>query len=280
MLIDTHCHLDAVEFMRDRDAVIERAGREGVGAIVIPAVDRANFDSVEKLARSFAGGYYTLGIHPVAVPDAFDEDLEHLEQCLDAAMGDDRFLGVGEIGLDFFVPALKEAAMREKQEAFFEAQLKLAQQFRLPVITHVRRAQDDVLKHLRRHPDVIGIAHAFNGSFQQAEQFIAQGFVLGFGGAMTYERALQIRRLATRLPLDSIVLETDAPDIPPSWLGERGGPTPRNEPAHVARIATELAALRGISVEEVILSTGRNAQRVLARLSVLHGGFAEGGAAQ
>ena len=191
-------------------------------------------------------------------------------------MGDDRFLGIGEIGLDFFVPALKEAAMREKQEAYFEAQLKLAEQFKLPVITHVRRAQDDVLKYLRRHPDVIGIAHAFNGSFQQAEQFIDLGFVLGFGGAMTYERALQIRRLATRLPMDSIVLETDAPDIPPSWLGRPGGPTPRNEPAHVARIACELATLRGIAEEEVILATGRNAHRVLARLSVLHGGFAEG----
>src|SRR5690606_20773600 len=103
---------------------------------------------------------------------------------------------------------------------------------------------------LRRHPDVIGIAHAFNGSFQQAEQFIGLGFVLGFGGAMTYERALQIRRLATRLPMDSIVLETDAPDIPPSWLGRPGGPTPRNEPAHVARIACELATLRGIAEEE------------------------------
>lgn len=268
MLIDTHCHLDAVEFLADREAVIERAGRAGVGAIVIPAVERANFDAVQSLARGFAGGYYTLGIHPVAIPDAQDEDLQVLEECIDAAMEDERFLGIGEIGLDFFVPALKEPVMRERQEAFFDAQLGLAKQFELPVVVHVRRSQDDILKHLRRHASVTGIAHAFNGSFQQAGQFIDLGFVLGIGGAMTFERALQIRRLAARLPLDALVLETDAPDIPPAWLGKPGGERPRNEPAHVARIGRELAKLRALSYEEVVAHTGRNAQRALPGLSV------------
>lgn len=266
MLIDTHCHLDAAEFSHDRDAVIERAGREGVCAIVIPAVDRGNCDTVQALAWRFAGAYYALGIHPIAVPDANDDDLQWLEQRLEAALEDDRFVGVGEIGLDFFLPALREPAMREKQERFFEAQLKMAQRFALPVIVHVRRAQDDVLKYVRRHPGVCGIAHAFNGSFQQAQQFIDQGFVLGFGGAMTFERALQIRRLATRLPLDAMVLETDSPDIPPAWLDQPGKPTPRNEPAQLPRIGRELAALRSVPYEEVVVRTGANARRVLPRL--------------
>src|SRR5690606_3188597 len=270
MLIDTHCHLDAVEFLSDREAVIERAGRAGVGAIVIPAVDRANFDAVKDLAHGFAGGYYALGIHPIAVPDAQEEDLEALEVCIQAALEDERFVGVGEIGLDFFVPALKQATMREEQERVFDKQLALARKYDLPVILHVRRALDDILKYLRRHPGSSGIAHAFNGSFQQANQFIELGFVLGFGGAMTFERSLQIRRLASRLPMDALVLETDAPDIPPAWLGKGGTERPRNEPGEVARIGRELGRLRGVPYEVVVEHTGRNAQRVLPRLSVSH----------
>ncbi len=267
MLIDTHCHLDAAEFDTDRDAVIERARREGVGAIVIPAVERGNFATVRDLARRFEGGHYALGIHPIAVPHASESDLAHLEHCLEAALHDPRFVGVGEIGLDYFLPELREPAMRQRQECFFDAQLGLAKKFGLSVIVHVRRSQDEVLKYLRRHAGVAGIAHAFNGSFQQAGQFIDLGFVLGFGGAMTFERALQIRRLASELPLDVVVLETDAPDIPPAWLGRPGGERPRNEPAEVARIGREMAALRGLSHEEVVQATGGNARRVLPRLA-------------
>lgn len=269
MLIDTHCHLDAVEFAPDREAVIERAGAAGVRSIVIPAVERGNFNKVRELARSFRGGVYALGIHPIAVPLAEDEDLNVLEQQLDVAMDDERFVGVGEIGLDFFLPTLKEPAMREKQQRFFDAQLRMAQQRDLPVIVHVRRSQDEVLKYLRRRDGLAGIAHAFNGSFQQAEQFIERGFVLGFGGAMTFERSLQIRRLAAELPLEALVLETDAPDIPPAWLGRPGGERPLNEPCHIARIGRVLADIRGLSFEEVVAATGRNARRALPRLQRL-----------
>lgn len=269
MLIDTHCHLDAVEFAPDREAVIERAGAAGVRSIVIPAVERGNFNKVRELARSFRGGVYALGIHPIAVPLAEDEDLNVLEQQLDVAMDDERFVGVGEIGLDFFLPTLKEPAMREKQQRFFDAQLRMAQQRDLPVIVHVRRSQDEVLKYLRRRDGLAGIAHAFNGSFQQAEQFIERGFVLGFGGAMTFERSLQIRRLAAELPLEALVLETDAPDIPPAWLGRPGGKRPLNEPCHIARIGRVLADIRGLSFEEVVAATGRNARRALPRLQRL-----------
>src|SRR5690606_38127742 len=145
-----------------------------------------------------------------------------------------------------FIPGLKTPAMREKQEAFYQAQLKLARQHGLPVILHVRRSQDRILKYLRRYPELRGIAHAFNGSFHQAQEFLNLGIVLGAGGAMTFSHARQIRRLAVELPLESWVLETDAPDIPPSWLQSRDGTPPRNEPAEVAGVAAVLAQLRQV----------------------------------
>src|SRR3546814_76075 len=237
MLIDTHCHLDASEFLADRQAVIQRAAEQGVGAIVIPAVALSNFDVVRDLAHSFKGGVYALGIHPICVPDATESDLVELELRVQQSLDDPRFVAIGEIGLDFFLPNLKEPAMREKQELFYAAQLDLAERYGLPLLLRVRRSQDILLKHLRPRRSIGGIAHAFNGSFQQAEQFIALGFALGFGGAMTFERALQIRRLATQLPMETLVLETDAPDIPPAWLGAPGAPPARNEPGQVARIA-------------------------------------------
>ncbi len=267
MLIDTHCHLDANEFEADRDAVIERARRHGVRAIVIPAVARANFETVRALAHSFQAGSYALGIHPISVPNAQEADLVELESQVKRSLDDQKFVAIGEIGLDFFIPALKETGIRAKQEAFYVAQLDLAQRYGLPVLLHVRRSQDLLLKHLRRRPRIGGLAHAFNGSFQQAEQFIEQGFALGFGGAMTFARALQIRRLAEQLPLDALVLETDAPDIPPAWLAEPGAATARNEPAEVARIAHTLAELRHLTNEEIIVATADNARRTLPRLA-------------
>jgi len=265
MLIDTHCHLDAGEFQSDRDEVLKRAHDARVHAIVIPAIARSNFDRVRELAHSFAGGVYALGIHPICVPQASIDDLAVLESEIRASLSDPRFVGIGEIGLDFFLPELKTDAMRRRQEEFYSAQLDLAVQFDLPVILHVRRSHDILLKHLRRRPRIGGIGHAFNGSFQQAEHFIAQGFVLGMGGAMTFDRALQIRRLAQRLPLDALVLETDAPDIPPAWL-ESGS---RNEPSSVAGVARVLAQIRGTTLDEVIVQTGANALRVLPRLATV-----------
>jgi len=262
MLIDTHCHLDAADFHSDRRAVIERFARAGVGAVVIPAVDRHNLEAVRDLAAGFDGGAYALGIHPMCVPAAHENDLADLETHIEHAQADPRFVAIGEIGLDFFLPELREPAMRAKQEAFYAAQLDLAIKYALPVLLHVRRSQDILLKHLRSRPRIGGIGHAFNGSFQQAEHFIGQGFALGFGGAMTFTRALQIRRLATRLPIESLVLETDAPDIPPAWL-ETGA---RNEPAHLPRIAQTLADLRGMPLDDVVRQTGENALRVLPRL--------------
>ncbi|HEU4852860.1 MAG TPA: TatD family hydrolase [Telluria sp.] len=264
MWIDTHCHLDAHEFDGEQVDVARRAAQAGVSMIVIPAVETANFQPVRELAHAAPNASYTLGIHPIYIPNATQDDLAALRVAVEAALGDPRFVGIGEIGLDFFIPMLCEPAMREKQELFFREQLRIARDFGLPVLMHVRRSQDMVLKHLRQVRPPGGIAHAFNGSFQQANTYIDLGFRLGFGGAMTFTRALQIRRLAAQLPLDSIVLETDAPDIAPAWIHPG-----RNSPEQLPAIGAVLAELRGMDAVQVAQATARNALSALPRLSSL-----------
>ncbi|MDQ8021175.1 MAG: TatD family hydrolase [Moraxellaceae bacterium] len=249
-LIDTHLHLDAAEFDGDREAVIARARSAGVTRLVLPAVLPANFDAVRDLARRLPGSVHAYGIHPLYVGQVQESDIAVLEARL--AEGD--AVAVGEIGLDGYEAEPDPA----RQEWFFNEQLRLAKRFDLPVILHVRRAQDRVLKYLRRHGLHRGIAHAFNGSPQQAQAFIDQGFKLGFGGAMTFSGSTRIRALAASLPLQAIVLESDGPDIRPAWAQD----VP-NEPANVARFAEELAGLRGISSEEVARITTANACEAL-----------------
>lgn len=267
MWIDTHCHLDAPEFAKNLPEVIRTALDNNVQAILLPAVKAADCQAVRALANQHSqqipGLVYTLGIHPLYTNQAQEGDIPILEQEISQSLSDPRFVGIGEIGLDYFVEGLDP----HKQEHFFNVQLDLAQQFQLPVILHVRRSQDAILKALRRRKIPGGIAHAFNGSFQQAEQFIELGFKLGFGGAATYERALQIRRLLTELPLDSIVTETDAPDIPPAWL--RGEGIAFNGPGFLPRIARMLASIRGINEADFAAAVWRNAMRVLPRWSAL-----------
>ena len=268
--IDTHCHLDAPEFAADVDAVRAQARAAGVKHCVIPAVARSQWDAVRQLAHRH-GDSYALGIHPLYTPQAADEDLEALAAALARHQADPRLVAVGEIGLDGFVPGLDPA----RQWRFYRAQLQLAQRFGLPVILHVRRSADRLLKGLREVPVRGGIAHAFNGSVQQAQAFIALGFKLGFGGAVTYERALQLRRLAQALPEDAIAMETDAPDIPPHWLyrtaAERaaGQPQGRNSPAELPRIGAEVAALRGLAPADWAARTRANAVAALPGLATL-----------
>ena len=267
MWIDTHCHLDAPEFAKNLPEVIRTALDNNVQAILLPAVKANDCQAVRALANQYGqqipGLVYTLGIHPLYTNQAQEADINLLEQEISRSLSDPRFVGIGEIGLDYFAEGLDP----HKQEYFFNAQLDLAQQFQLPVILHLRRSQDAILKALRRRKIHGGIAHAFNGSFQQAEQFIGLGFKLGFGGAATYERALQIRRLLTELPLDSIVTETDAPDIPPAWL--RGEGIAFNEPGFLPRIARVLASIRGINEADFSAAAWRNAMQVLPRWSAL-----------
>jgi TatD DNase family protein len=266
MWIDTHCHLDAHEF-GSRDAALAlavKAQERGVGMVVIPAVDRGNFGVVRDLARDAPNACYALGIHPIYIPQASEDDLAHMRSAVEAAMSDARFVAIGEIGLDFFIPMLCEPAMREKQVFFLREQLKIARDFELPVLCHVRKSQDQVLKHVRQIRPAGGIAHAFNGSFQQAQAYIDAGFKLGFGGNLTFTRALQIRRLAVELPLSSIVVETDAPDIAPSWVHPGV-----NTPDEVAGIGEALAVLRGDGPGCVAKATTRNALDVMPRLRAL-----------
>ena len=250
--IDTHCHLDAAEFGDTQAELVAAAQQAGVSQLILPAVERNNFEAVKRLCAQHACCLPAYGIHPMYVDRAQPDDLHILREYL-ALPGT---VAVGEIGLDFFIADYDPA----RQEHFFVEQLKLACEYDLPVLLHIRRAQDTILKHLRQYKVCGGIAHAFNGSRQQAEEFIKLGFKLGFGGAMTYPRATRLRKLATMLPLESIVLETDAPDIPPDFLA-RGEP---NKPEYLPRIAETLAELRGISIEEVGDITSANVRSILA----------------
>ncbi len=257
MLIDTHCHLDAAEFDGDRDLVVAAAQEAGLARIVIPAIVPNNFAAVRDCCRRYPICVPAYGIHPLCVGDAggLESALAQLRDWLIAeAAGEHPPVAVGEIGLDFYVPGFDAA----RQEAFFSAQLALASELGLPVLMHVRRSVDRVLKYLRQSAVPGGIAHAFNGSRQQADEFIRRGFRLGFGGTLTYPRSTRIRALAQSLPLEAIVLETDSPDIAPAWIrGER------NSPAELKRIAAVLADLRGETLAAISAATGANARAVI-----------------
>ncbi len=274
MWIDTHCHLDAAEFKTLAHDFRAQAATKNVVHCIYPAVELSNFSAVRSLAHGL-GDSYALGIHPLYVPQADADDLLRLDETLAEHRNDPRLVAVGEIGLDFFIPTLCKPDMRDKQTHFYRAQLKLAVKHGLPVILHVRRSADQLLKGLRDIEASGGIAHAFNGSDQQAQQFVDRGFALGFGGAMTYERATQLRHLATTLPLESLVLETDAPDIPPHWLyvtaEQRAAGVSQgiNSPAELPRIGAVLAGLRGMPAEALAHATTGNACRVLPKLKDL-----------
>ncbi|OZA28981.1 MAG: DNAase [Hydrogenophilales bacterium 17-64-11] len=247
--IDTHCHLDAAEFDADRDAEYARAVAAGVAIQIVPAISRDNFAAVAAACARYPGCLPAWGLHPMYAGAHRPEHLADLR----AQIAAQRPVAVGEIGLDLFVKGLDYAA----QEFFYVEQLKIARDHDLPVLLHCRKANDELLKHLRKIRVRGGVAHAFNGSPQQADAFIKLGFKLGFGGAFTWPRANNLRRLAVDLPLDAIVLETDSPDIPPVWIG-RG----RNAPGELPRIAQTLAELRGIDVAAVAQATSRNAREL------------------
>jgi TatD DNase family protein len=247
--IDTHCHLDAVEFDIDRDAEYARALAAGVGAQIVPAVTRDNFAAVAATCQRYPGCLPAWGMHPMYIATHRPEHLADLR----AQIETERPVAIGEIGLDFFVSGLDPVV----QTYYYVEQLKIARDFDLPVLLHCRKSIDVLLKHLRQIKLPGGIAHAFNGSAQQAKEFIKLGFKLGFGGAFTWPRANHLRRLAVDLPLESIVLETDSPDMPPIWIG-RG----RNAPGELPRIAMELAHLRGVTLEDIAAATTRNSREL------------------
>jgi TatD DNase family protein len=263
MWVDSHCHLDAEEFDTDRDEVVERARGAGVQMMLIPAVEVGTFERVRAVAHRFGFGY-TLGIHPLYVSRAQETDLGRLSEAVQAAQVDPNFVGVGEIGLDF----ADGAPDASRQEHFYQAQLQLARSWSLPVVLHVRKSADRLLKYLRRIEVAGGIAHAFNGSEQQASEFIACGFRLGFGGSATFGGSLRIRRHAVEAPESAIVLETDAPDIAPQWMHEQAGPR-RNEPGQLPRIGAVIAELRSVAPEHLAQISRRNVLDTFPRLAAL-----------
>jgi TatD DNase family protein len=248
-LYDTHCHLDVSEFEPDRDQVIERARRAGVSDFLVPGIRRDTWSGLLALCNRQAGCHPALGLHPVYLEQHAAADLEEL----DLWLARERPAAVGEIGLDF---ALKELD-RARQQQLFDAQLALARRHELPVVIHCRKAHDAVLASLKRIPVSGGICHAFNGSLQQAQQYIALGFKLGFGGMLTYERSSKLRRLATELPLEAIVLETDAPDM--TVASHR---FQRNSPEYLPEVLQVLAALRALPAEAVAAATTANAEQL------------------
>jgi TatD DNase family protein len=246
LLVDTHCHLDVCDFDRDRQEVLKNARKLGVGRIVIPGIRKADWPQLIALCETESDLYPALGLHPYFLDSHVPQDVAALQQVIERYHP----VAVGEIGLDFFRPELD----RERQLALFEDQLSVAKAADLPVILHNRKAHDQMLSMLKKNPVKGGICHAFNGSFQQAQQYIDLGFKLGFGGMLTYERSSKLRKLAAHLPIESIVLETDAPDMPPASHQYQ-----RNSPEYLPEILEALAQVRGEPASEMARQTTANA---------------------
>ena len=249
-LIDTHCHLDVDAFAADREQVLDRARSAGVCAIVVPAIAAAAWPDLLALCDQHADLYPALGLHPVAIGEHQDADVDRLER----AIADHHPVAVGEIGLD----AVVGADQMPRQRALFTRQLEVARSAELPVLLHVRKAHDAVLHALRRvGVRNGGIAHAFNGSLEQARRYIDLGFHLGFGGMLTFERSTRLRRLARELPLDAIVLETDAPDLTVASHRYQ-----RNSPEYLPEVLAALAEVREADPANVARQTTANARVV------------------
>lgn len=251
-LIDTHCHLDLPVFDADRKQILDDCQSTGVSDIVVPGVQKSSWSTLIELCNRHNQLHLALGLHPMFTEQHCDDDLTTLVEQLEQ----NNVVAIGEIGLDFH----DKTADVVTQSKLFEAQLKIAADHRLPVILHVRKAHDQVLQLLKKNPVDGGICHAFNGSIQQAYKYIEAGFKLGFGGMLTYERSSKLRKLAETLPLSSLVLETDAPDMSPvAHHGER------NSPVYLPEIATALALTRGITLAEVATQTSKNAGDIFSR---------------
>lgn len=248
-LVDSHCHLDAAEFDLDRGEVIARARQAGVARQVVPAVDAAGWPKLREVCASAPGLYPVYGLHPMYLSSHRPGHLHELRDWIER----ERPLAVGECGLDYFVEGLD----RDEQMRYFEGQLKLAREFDLPLIVHARHSVEATIAALRRIGGLRGVVHSYSGSEEQAEQLWKAGFLLGLGGPVTYDRAKRLRRIVAAMPIEQLLLETDAPDQPDATI--RGQ---RNEPARLAGIAETIAGLRGISLDELAAATSANAERL------------------
>ncbi len=254
-LIDTHCHLDFPELSVDIATVLERAHKAGVEKFVVPGVSADNWDAVLNLCSEHAGLYPALGLHPCFLTGEHTADIALLASMLKENV---QVVAVGEIGLDLFIPN----ANLQQQLAVLTPQLTLAKEHQKPVLLHVRKAHDPLLKQLRQLKlERAGLVHAFSGSEQQAKEYLKLGFKLGIGGAVTYERALKLRRLVAELPLESFVLETDSPDMP--LQGYQGRV---NYPERIANVAAAVAKIRQQPLADVIEVTSIQSSECLGLL--------------
>ena len=249
MLTDSHCHLDAPEFDADREAVIARARQAGVSRQVIPAISADNWPALRTLCQAHHGLFPAYGMHPMFLSAHRPEHVPQLREWLER----EHPVAVGECGLDYFIPDPDV----EAQRFYFDAQLVLAREFDLPLIVHARRSVDDVIAAIRRVGGLRGVIHSYSGSPEQAQQLWKLGFMIGLGGSVTHERAQRLRKLVSTMPLEYLLLETDAPDQPDA--GIRGE---RNEPARLAFICETIAGLRGEEPALVAAQTSRNAERL------------------
>jgi TatD DNase family protein len=249
MLVDSHCHLDAPEFDGDREAVVKRARDAGVVQQVVPAVDAEHWPQLRDLCRAHPGLFPAYGLHPMFLDSHRPEHLRQLGDWI----ARERPVAVGECGLDFFVEGLDTDAQR----LYFDGQLTLARDFDLPVIVHARRAVDAVVASFKRVGKLRGVVHSFSGSPEQARQLWQLGFLIGIGGPATYARANRLRRLVATMPLEHLLLETDAPDQPDAEI--RGQ---RNEPARLSFVCQTIAGLRGADAAAIAAATTANAQRL------------------
>jgi TatD DNase family protein len=249
VLVDSHCHLDASEFDRDRDAVIARARAAGVMRQVIPAVSAASWPKLREVCVGTDGLFPAYGLHPMYLQEHRDEHLEELGDWIQR----EHPCAIGECGLDFFIDGLDPRA----QQHFFDGQLELARAHALPLIVHARRSVDAVIASIKRIGGLRGVVHSFSGSAEQARQLAQLGFMVGLGGPVTYERANRLRKLAASVPIESLLLETDSPDQPDA--GIRGQ---RNEPARLANVLQVVADLRGETPAAIAAATSANAARL------------------
>lgn len=259
MLVDSHCHLDVDAFDRDRAEVIARAKAAGVTRQVVPAIDAAGWPKLRDVCADDPGLFPAYGLHPMFLARHQPTHLEELREWIEC----ERPLAIGECGLDYFVEGLDHDA----QQPCFEGQLRLARDYGLPVIVHARRAVDAVIASIRKIGNedgcsgnngvLHGVVHSFSGSRQQAEQLWEAGFLLGLGGPVTYPRANRLRKLAATMPIQHLLLETDAPDQPDA--GIRGQ---RNEPCRLASVLATIAELRDEAPYAIAQATTRNAERL------------------
>lgn len=253
-LIDTHTHLDFPDFDADRTEVLARSRALGVQRLVVLGVYQANWQRLWHLVEANEDLHAAFGLHPVYLDDHQPQHLDELRDWLSRLAGHRKLCAVGEFGLDYYLEALD----RQRQQALFEAQLELAIEFQLPALLHVRRAHAATIATLKRfRPKRGGIIHAFAGSYEEAREYIKLGFRLGLGGAATWPQANRLRKVVAQLPEQSIVLETDAPDMAPAMH-----PHQRNSPEYLADICAELAALRGVTPEELAAASSRNAHEL------------------